>query len=551
MIGRRQQTKNGGQQKQVLGSIKASSTSATKSKSCTSSILSLLLGISSVITVLTSVINFHLLSQVVQDNNKINADRTKNDFIGLGKNLGEPLQKPQPFSSSSSLQSSQSQRNLFSGYLENGTYWTNDVNDPSYIDVQYSEVSLKNPPLPDGNSSFSACLLVMDDNHRLVEWLAYHYHVLPLRFLIITIDPRSRTKPTHVLNRWREMGMFILEWNDFDFLKLSLARNPIPDDARLEDKRARHRIRQRQFFRKCLEVSKTYDRTYVALTDTDEYIMYNHKGGDGFEKWEQQQVELAKKNKDTRGKQRIWPSQPPPTPDEEGGLIKYIRQEEAAGIHPSFQGPCISSPRLQISAIEDNSTTKPDSYKYGDVIDIDRFETLRFHKHGPRQEFVNNRLAKAILDVSRIDRFPDMETLHRPIKTICPPPWRNEWDSALRIYHYLGTWEAYTFRDDARRGGEHSKELWYFKSAEFASETDDLIVPWMDGFIKKHGPQKTKELLQGAGLPRDFINPIGHNYTYDYRHLHQVLNSTTRQDSNKKEMQLAFDKFVLQMHNVT
>lgn len=37
--------------------------------------------------------------------------------------------------------------------------------------------------------SFAACLIVMDDNHRLVEWLAYHYWALPLRRLVIAVDP--------------------------------------------------------------------------------------------------------------------------------------------------------------------------------------------------------------------------------------------------------------------------------------------------------------------------------------------------------------------------
>jgi hypothetical protein len=37
----------------------------------------------------------------------------------------------------------------------------------------------------DGHSTFSSCLLVMDDNHRLAEWLAYHYHVLPLRYMVV------------------------------------------------------------------------------------------------------------------------------------------------------------------------------------------------------------------------------------------------------------------------------------------------------------------------------------------------------------------------------
>eukprot|EP00980_Cylindrotheca_fusiformis_P022082 scaffold8973_cov78-Cylindrotheca_fusiformis.AAC.3 len=35
--------------------------------------------------------------------------------------------------------------------------------------VDEDEDPIPNPPIQDGNTTFSACLLVMDDNHRLVE----------------------------------------------------------------------------------------------------------------------------------------------------------------------------------------------------------------------------------------------------------------------------------------------------------------------------------------------------------------------------------------------
>jgi hypothetical protein len=49
------------------------------------------------------------------------------------------------------------------------------------------------------NESFSTCLLVMDENFRLYEWLAYHYHVLTLRYVVIAVDPGSVLSPEPVL----------------------------------------------------------------------------------------------------------------------------------------------------------------------------------------------------------------------------------------------------------------------------------------------------------------------------------------------------------------
>jgi len=70
----------------------------------------------------------------------------------------------------------------------------------------------------------SACLLINDENPRLPEWLAYHYHILPLRSLIIAIDPSSRLSPDTILKRWTndhtELGLDIQVWNDIDYLPL-------------------------------------------------------------------------------------------------------------------------------------------------------------------------------------------------------------------------------------------------------------------------------------------------------------------------------------------
>ena len=105
------------------------------------------------------------------------------------------------------------------------------------------EAPLHNPTPADGNRTFSTCLLVMDDNHHLVEWLAYHYHVLPLRYMIVVVDPRSTTSPSYLFNRWRRKGMVIVEWEDKNFWKRrktlkttfdEFDLNPIPDDADLQ-----------------------------------------------------------------------------------------------------------------------------------------------------------------------------------------------------------------------------------------------------------------------------------------------------------------------------
>ena len=450
---------------------------------------------------------------------------------------------------------------------EEGAGDEGDGNDGTFsirVSSNQTEPAIPNPTPASGQDTFSSCLLVMDDNHRLVEWMAYHYHVLPLRYLIVAVDPRSKTTPTHILNRWRKMGVYIEEWSDFKFFRQELAANVVSDNAELQVKRDRHRARQKNFYRECLIHMRHANRTYVTLIDTDEFLTYNHKGREDFEAWEKLQLDKHLESKFSH-KKRIRPSKPPPTTAEAGALIHYIRQEEAAGL-PFFQKPCINTPRLQFGAIE--STEEERRKQVPDGFAAEQFDTLRFRKHAFRNDFVKNGLSKSIIDVSRVDvdNMPRIMSLHRPIKTVCPAPWKDEWDSGLRINHYLGSWEgmlqkiccnfgrkalivqtlfphvAYSFRDDSRRGGERSREGWEFKARD-ADDSDDNIRPWFSGFVQEHGQEKAKALLEGAGLPKGYKNPNETAWTIMF--LDEIL-SVNKTYGN--DVRVEFDNFVRSMH---
>lgn len=354
----------------------------------------------------------------------------------------------------------------------------------------------------DGNTTFSACMLVMDDNHRLTEWMAYHYHVLPLRYMIVAVDPRSKVSPTHIFNQWRKRGVVIVEWNDRDFWRKDLKLLPIPDSAALQTKRDRHRGRQKYFYKQCLIQLKQEGRTWVSLHDSDEYLVYNHAGGDLFPEWEERR-KLNSKMK------RIVPSQTPPTTAEAGAMIRYINQEREAGLH-YYQSPCIGVPRLMFGAdeqyVEPQHVVKgvPEQFHWAAPL----MDTLKYRQHATRNDFVKNALGKVLIDVSRVDvaHTPHFMSLHRPIKTICPAPWHNDWDSGLRINHYLGSWESYSFRDDSRKGFERSLEQWQYKATTVSENTDDIIRPWVAGLVEQEGEQGAADMLRDVGLPASYKN---------------------------------------------
>lgn len=295
-----------------------------------------------------------------------------------------------------SLESSNPVTQSLQTFADHGsTGRTAEHNHPPVHKITYPvEEPIPNPEPADGQNTFAACLLVMDDNHRLIEWLAYHWHVLPLRYLLVTVDPRSKTSPSSIFNRWRRHGMYIKEWTDRDFWRKDLKLVPIEDSAEFQTKRDRHRGRQKYFYRKCLIDMKKNNRTWVSLHDTDEYMVYNHAGGDLFDAWEER---MAQRQPD---KKRVRPSKAPPTTAEAGGMIRYIRQEQAAGLE-YYQSPCIGIPRLQYSAAETLPEVRNRNVPAG--FDPEQLDTMRWVRHAERNDFVKNALGKVILDVSRID----------------------------------------------------------------------------------------------------------------------------------------------------
>jgi hypothetical protein len=411
------------------------------------------------------------------------------------------------------------------------------------------EAPIANPPLSDGNTTFSACLLVMDDNPRLAEWLAYHYHVLPLRHVIVASDPRSQTNATFLFNRWRRQGMVVHEWHDADFWKGATPTAPLkalPEHSSLQLKRDRHRGRQKFFYRTCLATLQGTNRTWVTLHDSDEYLVYNHAGGAAFPAWQARQQ--ARHNASAlhgATSSRMQPHMVPPTTAEAGQMITYLQHEAAAGLD-YYQKPCIGVPRLQFGTAESTAAERNERAP-NNVVDPLQLDTLRWRKHALRNDFVKNALGKVILDVSRLPEvhtLPYFTSLHRPIKTICPAPWSNEWESGFRLHHYLGSWEAYSFRDDSRRGGERSREQWEYKATSNAEQTDDVIRPWVQGFVATHGQEQARHLLADAGVPPNYRPPAAQDTSWqlapDQLEIILATNETVANDNKR----IAFDAFV-------
>jgi hypothetical protein len=95
---------------------------------------------------------------------------------------------------------------------------------------------LPQPYALDDNATFSACLLIKDDNAILSEWIAYHYHTVNLRHLVVAVDPNSVESPATILNRWRHnTDMKIFHWNDTDYMPQSFIDTEYVPEEYLQD----------------------------------------------------------------------------------------------------------------------------------------------------------------------------------------------------------------------------------------------------------------------------------------------------------------------------
>ena len=125
-------------------------------------------------------------------------------------------------------------------------------------------------------------------------------------------------------------------------------------------------------------------------------------------------------------------------------------------------GPCLSMPRLLFGSNESRpddgsgyAPLAPPGFRDGD------FVTLRYRRHALKEGHVN-KYQKAIVDVSRIPESyfdGEAESIHIPLKYHCrrdPPRWSA---SLLRVHHYLDSWEAYSYRNDARAAKRNCREV--------------------------------------------------------------------------------------------
>jgi hypothetical protein len=343
----------------------------------------------------------------------------------------------------------------------------------------------------DASNEFSSCLMVMDDNHRLIEWIAYHYFVMNLRYLVILPDPRSEVFPKPILDRWRKY-MTIVEWSDDDYFNDKERRkaeqyHKTPDAKSLAQQY--HNMRQDGFLRSCTKHMRDHDRNWVSFHDVDEYWVLNSNTVNGAHERMAQPGSVLTFIKEIQG------------------LLEPLMEELGVTVSDRYVGPCISTYRTLYGAVE--STKEERDKNVPEFLDSRRFDTLRWRQHRKHNK---PQLGKSLIDLTRIterdlqnndEKYSPHQTL-----TLCPPIFYTK-VAFLNLNHYFGNWESYSFRpNDGRAGARKTRKSWEDQSQQTGGKSGDDIRPWIGAFVQHFGKDEANRLLDGVGLDPNYKAPI-------------------------------------------
>ena len=350
------------------------------------------------------------------------------------------------------------------------------------FDIQSDIESSTKIKSQESEGTFSACILWKDDNHFLREWLAYHYQVLPLRRLIIAVDPSARTSPTEILDRYRNRKLMnITVWSDHDYWPAVTRgvkfehRKPY-DELSARGKVDRHRYRQITFYQKCTTQLKQENRTWTLMIDNDEFLYPNTHV----------RPELvipsdSKNNKTTT----MW---------------ERLEHAHHANISPMYSSPCIGLPRLLFGGRDSNSSIVQAPAPLG--FNGSDFMTLSWRFNVGWN--ANSGQGKAIVDLSRVNASHLVEgeiNVHRVIRSLCSKSTMSikHRNSIFTVHHYTGSWEQWSFRVDARKDLKMTKTKEKFdETIDRSRSQDDSSQEWLQDFVTSIGEELAKVLLEGS-----------------------------------------------------
>ena len=355
--------------------------------------------------------------------------------------------------------------------------------------------------LVDESLTFSACLLIKDQNDLLPEWLAYHWTVLPLRRLIVAVDPLSFTDPTSILDLYTSIGMNVTVWKDVSYYwadgdephqKLDFT---IADNTDFESVRGRHRHRQKQFYRQCLQELHDEGRGWTFVTDTDEYIAFNYydelEGPPtlcrGNSTCEEDYLKSTRDGTNMRSKLAA------------STTVADIIQSHSDGQFHNPNKPCILLSRYLF--VSKRSEVDESQMGVGEGFDASDFHTLQYHH---RASLGSIQRGKCIVNVAYY-YGREIGGVHRLLGDLCTGNggYAHNSGNSLRVHHYIGSWESFRQPGFDNRGLNAFRKRNDFDEEEIVFDNKTGFskgITWLARFVDLVGKDKALSLTQRARL---------------------------------------------------
>mmetsp|Transcript_25628 Transcript_25628/g.56095 ORF Transcript_25628/g.56095 Transcript_25628/m.56095 type:complete len:509 (+) Transcript_25628:112-1638(+) len=383
------------------------------------------------------------------------------------------------------------------------------------------------------DGGFACCLLIKDSNSWLTEWIAYHILVLPMKELIVAVDPHSVQSPLSILRRFNAstsgLDLDITLWHDEDYLADVINEMPLypplgaPPHLWTDRIRQRYLFRQNIFMSRCLaEIQRRRSSggergengaEWVFLHDVDEFITFHRDG-----------INVLGKE--------LMPQYG------EGTILDYIKATQHDTKSIFYSEPCLPIPRLLFGSKESSKEQISSNVPPG--FDPLQFNTLRYRHHVSEGSPSLSGFVKPIINVRRSSRdafdvpATDPHCPYHKVGQIC----RNYTimhhlkgydDSPLIMNHYVGSWEAFSF------GRKWFLER-FNETKEVSGGQKDEIRPWLSAFVGRFGSAKAAMLLEGAGEVHYDYGPLrGERLGVPYGHSDEVLKQVLAEEKIKEK----------------
>ena len=371
-------------------------------------------------------------------------------------------------------------------------------------------------------SSFSsvvaACLMVMDENHRLPEWLAYHSYMLPLRHVVLLVDPLSDTSPLDIVHRWRPY-VEIVVWNFTDLV--GYTKKAAGRSSSFHSSIHRHLLAQNLFYPQCTthlmrqqqqqrqqqqkQHSTEHDQEglWITFHDVDEYMYLDPTVVPN----------AVERMASQPGSIQHFLNELLQSSSSSSLSNNHKNQKQLEYRQKVVDSNCVVMERTLFSAIsEEPQRIQQDVPSY---LNASHFETLSWLHRASHDYGAVNGLPKSMIFIppqhdhvttnstmtnqsSTSTVLPFSGRVHRVLKTC---PWNEASYVPIRIRHYIGSWEVYTSRVDTRVGGIRSRQVYLYRS-QLGDTVDDAVRGWIQGFVQMHHHNVTRiqSLLHGTGL---------------------------------------------------